>query len=151
MKRAEPNSRNCWIGVASREHVLAAVHGKFCQLSHGKEAPVRRLKASDAIIFYSPRKSMAAGEILQAFTAAGRIVDDAPYQIEQSDTFKPFRRTTHYFKSRQASIHPLLEDLRFTRGRHNWGIAVRRGVFRINSEDFKTIAGAMGIEHHAAD
>ena len=41
-----------WVGVASREHVLAAVRGAFCQLNHGKEAPVRRLQMGDSIVFY---------------------------------------------------------------------------------------------------
>ena len=126
--------------------MLAAVHGEFCQLSHGKEAPVRRLKTGDVVIFYSPRESMGTGATLRAFTAAGCIVDDAPYQIEQSHNFHPFRRRTQYFQSKQASIHPLLENLTFTRGRRNWSIAFRRGAFRINPEDFTKIAGAMGIE-----
>jgi hypothetical protein len=47
--------RTFWIGVASREHVFRAVKGRFCQLSHGKEEPVRRLHQGDVIIFYSPR------------------------------------------------------------------------------------------------
>ena len=49
-----------WIGVASREHVLRAGKGGFCQLSHGKEAPVQRLHQGDVIIFYSPRERMGA-------------------------------------------------------------------------------------------
>ena len=95
-----------WLGVASREHVLAAVRGAFCQLNHGKEAPVRRLQMGDGIVFYSPRERMEGGKSLQAFTAAGRILDEVPYQVEQSKDFRPFRRKTEYFKSKDASIHP---------------------------------------------
>ncbi len=94
---------------------------------------------------------MGTGATLRAFTAAGRIIDDAPSQIEQSHNFHPFRRRTQYFKSKQASIHPLLEDLTFTRGRRNWGIAFHRGAFRINPEDFTKIARAMGIELEASE
>src|ERR1700675_825521 len=89
-----------WVGVASREHVLASVRGAFCQLNHGKEAPVRRLQMGDSIVFYSPRERMQGGKSLQAFTAAGRILDDVPYQVEQSKDFRPFRRKTEYFKSK---------------------------------------------------
>jgi hypothetical protein len=32
-----------WIGVASRNHVRMGMAGGFCQLCHGKAAPMRRL------------------------------------------------------------------------------------------------------------
>jgi hypothetical protein len=134
-----------WVGVVSREHVLAAVRGAFCQLNHGKEAPVRRLQMGDSIVFYSPRERMEGGESLQAFTAAGRILDKVPYQVEQSENFRPFRRKTEYFKSKDASIHPLLEELSFTKGRSNWGAAFRMGVFQMKHEDYMKIVTAMGI------
>ena len=50
----------CVLGGASREHVLAAVWSLL---------PTKP----------SPRKRMQGGESLQAFTAAGRIVDEVPY------------------------------------------------------------------------
>jgi hypothetical protein len=134
-----------WVGVASREHVLASVRGAFCQLNHGKETPVRRLQMGDSIVFYSPREFMEGGESLQAFTAAGRIVDEVPYQVEQSKDFRPFRRKTEYFKSKDASILPLLKELSFTKGRSNWGAAFRMGVFQMKSEDYMKIAMSMGI------
>ena len=134
-----------WVGVASREHVIAAVRGGFCQLNHGKEAPVRRLRMGDFLVFYSPRERMEGGKSLQAFTAAGRILDEIPYQVEQSKDFRPFRRKTEYFKSKDASILPLLKELSFTKGRSNWGAAFRMGVFQMKSEDYMKIAMSMGI------
>jgi hypothetical protein len=134
-----------WVGIASREHVLAAVRGGFCQLNHGKEAPVRRLQTGDRIVFYSPRERTEGGESLQAFTAAGRIVDEVPYQVEQSKDFRPFRRKTEYLKGKDAPIHPLLEELSFTKGRINWGAAFRTGIFQIKREDYMKIAMTMGI------
>lgn len=86
---------------------------------------------------------MKDGPTLQAFTAVGRIEDDAPYQVRQSDGFHPFRRKTEYVKCRQAAIQPLLQRLTFTRGRSSWGFAFRRGAFRIEPEDFFAIARAM--------
>ena len=134
-----------WVGVASRDHVLAAVRGGFCQVSYGKEAPVRRLQVGDSIVFYSPRERMKGGESLQAFTAAGRILDEVPYQVEQSKDFRPFRLKTEYFKSKDASIRPLLEELSFTKVRSNWGAALRLGIFQMKREDYMKIAIAMGI------
>ena len=133
-----------WVGVASREHVSAAVHGGFCQLSHGKDAPVRRLKRGDFLIFYSPHERMGDRMPLQAFTAIGEITDDVPFQVEQTADFHPYRRKTQYLKVRAAPIQDLLSELSFTKGTTNWGAAFRKGVFKISHADFSRIASAMG-------
>lgn len=46
-----------WVGVASREHVMGAVEGGFCQFCHGKLSAVRRLSPGEWIAYYSPRRS----------------------------------------------------------------------------------------------
>jgi hypothetical protein len=143
---AKVTEKSYWVGVASHDHVLGAVEGGFCQLGHGKEALVRPLKAGDLIVFYSPRELMGSGPALQAFTAAGRILDEAPYEVEQSAGFCPYRRRTKFFKSRQAPVRPLLEELTFTQGNESWGLAFRKGAFRITADDFKRIAKAMSIK-----
>ncbi|MGA8553184.1 MAG: EVE domain-containing protein [Candidatus Acidiferrales bacterium] len=79
--------RTFWIGVASREHVLRAVEGGFCQLSHGKEAPVRLLHQGDVIIFYSPCEPMGDAAPLQAFMALGEVTDDAAFPVKQTEGF----------------------------------------------------------------
>ena len=107
---------------------------------------MRRLKAGDLIVFYSPRELMGSGPVLQAFTAAGRILDEFPYEAEQSAGFCPYRRRTKFFKSRQAPVRPLLQELTFTQGNESWGLAFRRGAFRITADDFKRIAKAMSIK-----
>jgi hypothetical protein len=99
----------------------------------------------DCLVFYSPRERMGGGESLQAFTAAGRILDKVPYQVEQSKDFRPFRRKTEYFESKDASILPLLSELSFAKGRSNWGAAFRMGTFQMKREDYMKIAIAMGI------
>jgi hypothetical protein len=143
---AKVAQKSYWVGVASHDHVLGAVRGGFCQLGHGKESLVRRLKAGDLIVFYSPRELMGSGPVLQAFTAAGRILDEFPYNAEQSAGFRPYRRRTKFFKSKQAPVRPLLQELTFTQGNENWGLAFRRGAFRITANDFKRIAKAMSIK-----
>ena len=69
-----------WVGVASRDHVLLGVAGGFCQVCHGKQAPLARMKQGDWILYYSPKTGMNSGEKVQAFTAVGQIVDDRVYQ-----------------------------------------------------------------------
>lgn len=135
----------CWVGVASRDHVLRAVEGGFAQVNHGKAAPLKRMKRGDHILYYSPREEMKKGDPVQAFTAIGRIEDDEPYQVRQSNGFEPSRREVHYFKAHDAPIKPMLGDLALTRDKQSWGMAFRRGVFAIVDEDYRTIARLMGV------
>lgn len=105
-----------WIGVASRDHVMKGVAGGFCQLSHGKAGPVRRLSPGDWIAYYSPRTGMREGEPVQAFTAIGRIREGEPYAGDMGGSFHPIRRDVDFLVAREAPIRPLLDDLAFTRG-----------------------------------
>jgi hypothetical protein len=133
-----------WIGVASREHVMRGVAGGFCQLSHGKAGPVKRLSPGDWITYYSPREAMNAGEPIQAFTAIGRIEPGEPY-VGEMGGMEAMRRNVAFLKAKEAPIRPLLEALSFTRGRPSWGYAFRRGSFAVNEADFRLIADAMGV------
>ena len=136
-----------WVAVASRDHVMRAVEGGFCQVNHGKGAPLKRMDKNDRILYYSPREEMRQDDPVQAFTAIGRIDDEEPYQAAQKKDFRPYRRQVHYFKSHDAPIKPMLEDLSFTRGKQSWGIVLRRGLFEIDEEDYRMIALAMGVPH----
>lgn len=69
-----------WVGVASREHVAAAVEDGFCQLNHGKEALLKRIRPGDRIVYYPPRERMRAGAVVQAFVALGTILPREPYR-----------------------------------------------------------------------
>lgn len=134
-----------WVGVASREHVAVAVAGGFCQLNHGKEAPLRRMTPGDHILYYAPRDRMRAGEIVQAFVAIGTIDAGEPYQVEVTDSFRPYRRDVDYHRSREAPIRPLLDRLSFTRDRPSWGQAFRYGTFKIDADDLRIIAEVMSV------
>jgi hypothetical protein len=137
--------RTFWIGVASREHVFRAVKGRFCQLSHGKEEPVRRLHQGDVIIFYSPRERIGDAAPLQAFTALGEVTDEAAFLAQQTEGFDPYRRKVRYYDTKTIEIRLLLHSLSFTRDRDLWSSSFRRGSFKISSDDFAVIAKAMGL------
>jgi EVE domain len=139
-----------WIGVASREHVMKGVAGGFCQLGHGKSAPVKRLAPGDWIAYYSPRTRIDGGEPVQAFTAIGRIKAGEPYEADMGGGFHPVRRDVDYRKAAEAPIRPLLDRLSFTSGQRSWGYAFRRGSFTISVEDFRTVAEAMGVREDIA-
>jgi hypothetical protein len=138
-----------WIGVASRDHVMRGVEGGFCQLSHGKSSPVERLQPGDLIVYYSPREQMGEGEPVQAFTAIGGILAGEAYRADMGGGFRPARRDVKFFKAHDAPIKPLLQMLSFTKGRTSWGYAFRRGSFRIEAEDYRLIAKAMGVKDKA--
>lgn len=133
-----------WIGVASRDHVRMGTAGGFCQLGHGKAAAVRRLSPGDRIIYYSPRERMRDGTPVQAFTAIGKVGPGEPQPHDMGGGFVAHRRKVSWFEASDAAIQPLLPLLSFTRDRSKWGMALRRGMFTIDQNDYDIIANAMG-------
>ncbi|MGB8548266.1 MAG: EVE domain-containing protein [Xanthobacteraceae bacterium] len=71
-----------WIVVASAEHVQRGRAAGFIQAGHGKASPLRRMKAGDGVICYSPTSTFGGKDRLQAFTSIGTIKDDKVYQAD---------------------------------------------------------------------
>ena len=138
---AEPRA---WIGVASAEHVARGVEGGFCQLSHGKAGPVRRLRPGDGIAYYAPRERMGEGAPVRAFVAIGTVAEGEPYEGAMGDGVALRRDVLWWPAAATAPIAPLLDRLSFTRGRANWGMALRLGSFAATADDLRLIADAMG-------
>lgn len=137
-------TRRFWIGVASSDHVNVGMKGAFMQLNHGKQAPLRRLTAGDALIMYSPRTAYPDGEPLQAFTAIGTVVTGDVYQVQLTPDFQPHRVDVQFVPSRAAHIKPLVEHLSFIASKSRWGAAFRFGLVKISARDFALIAERMG-------
>jgi len=138
--------RNFWIGVVSRSHVQVGVKGGFVQLSHGKKAPLQKLRPGDGLIMYSPRTSYPDGEVLQSFTAIGVITSGHIYQVEMSPEFRPYRVDVKFLKCREAPIKPLIDKLSFIKNKTHWGASFRFGQLKILAWDFNLIAKAMGCK-----
>jgi hypothetical protein len=132
-----------WVGVASKDHVTRGVAGGFCQLGHGKSAPLKRMAAGDWIAYYSSKISLEGGEPCQEFTALGKIVGDEVYAFEMAPGFVPFRRNVNFEKVKAASILPMIERLSFIKDPKRWGYPFRFGHFEMTREDFELIAQAM--------
>lgn len=132
-----------WIAVACAEHTRRGKQRGFMQVCHGKGAPLRRLKAGDGVVYYSPSTMMGGKDRLQSFTSIGRVKDERTYQADM-DGFRPFRRDIVYADAKDAPIAPLLAQLEFTRAKPNWGYAFRFGLVEISAADFDAIAQAMG-------
>jgi hypothetical protein len=134
-----------WLGVVSRAHVQRGVAGGFAQLCHGKAALLRRMRAGDWLVYYSPTTEMGGGERIQAFTALGQLVDERVYEHDMGGGFVPFRRDVRYRRARAAPMAGLAHRLHLT-ARPGWGAQLRRGHVAIDAHDFHLIAAAMGID-----
>lgn len=129
-----------WIGTVSQEHVLRGVAGGFCQVCHGKAAPLNRMKRGDWLLYYSPKISLYGHEKWQAFTACGQIADDTAYPFRMSEDFIPFRRNVVY--------SPIQRDcpLGIARTHPEWktyASQLRYGHFEISEDFFSFVQGYM--------
>lgn len=132
-----------WIGIASHEHVQLGVKGGFCQLCHGKSAPLKRMKKGDWIIYYSPKMFFQQKQLCQRFVAIGEIIDSDVYQVEMFPGFFPFRRNVEFFPSKECEIKPLINELSFIVNKKNWGYQFRFGMLEIGEMDFNLIKSHM--------
>lgn len=132
-----------WIGVASKDHVARGVAGGFCQLCHGKAAPLKRMQPGDWIVYYSPKIAFAGDAPCQEFTAIGEVIGDDVYSFEMAPGFVPFRRDIRFLEARATPIRPLIERLSFIRDPKRWGYAFRFGHIEMTRADFELIASRM--------
>jgi len=135
-----------WVAVASREHVLRGIKGGFCQVCHGKGAPLKLMQEGDFIIYYSPTEEFQKPEVCRKFTAIGKILLKMPYLFEMSKDFVPWRRDVSFIKAQEVSILPLIDKLSFIQNKSKWGFPFRRGFFEIQESDFILIASAMHVK-----
>jgi hypothetical protein len=133
-----------WIAVASAEHVRRGRREGFMQVSHGKAAPLRRIKPGDRVVYYSPTVTLGGKDRLQAFTAIGTVNDGERSVFDMGNGFKPYRRDVAWAHADEAPIEKLLDRLEFTAGKRNWGYQLRFGLFPISAADFRLIAESMG-------
>ena len=140
-----------WVGVVARDHALRGVEGGFAQVSHGKAAPLRRMRVGDWLVYYSSRLRFADPDPCRAFTAIGRVAGEEVYRVSVSQSFAPFRRAVHFAPGWEAPIQPLIERLSFITDKRHWGYPFRLGHFEIGADDFRIIAEAMGLDVSSTD
>jgi hypothetical protein len=135
-----------WVAVASAEHVRIGRSQGFMQVSHGKAAPLKRIRPGDAVVYYySPTTVLRGNDKLQSFTAIGAVKEREPYQADMGGDFCPFRRDVCWHAAAEVPIKPLLGSLSFTTAGSNWGFQLRFGLFEISDQDMALIAAAMGV------
>jgi hypothetical protein len=136
--------KHCWLAVASADHARRGKELGIMQVCHGKGGPLKRLRAGDGVVYYSPTVAFGGKDRLQAFTCIGVVRDERIYQADMGGGFRPFRRDVDFVAANEASILPLLDELELTRGKRSWGYPFRFGLLEITQADFETIAAAMG-------
>jgi hypothetical protein len=137
------SSGRYWINVVSKDHTMRGVSGGFMQSCHGKEAPLKRMKPNDWVVFYSPKETMEGDVKCQSFTAIGKIADGEVYQYTMSDDFIPFRRNVTFYRCREVPIAPLISRFEFIKNKTSWGSPFRFGFFEIPEVDFNLISQSM--------
>jgi hypothetical protein len=136
---------NHWLAVASANHVrIGRAQGAGFAVVHLAE-PLRRMKAGDRLVYYSPTEVYGVKAPFRQFTAIGTIKPGEPYQGVMPGDFTPFRRDVLWDDAVEAPIGPLLDQLELTADKRNWGYQLRFGLIPITATDMALIGAAMGI------
>src|SRR5262249_58499945 len=105
-RRPAERERRYWLAVASADHAQRGKTLGIMQVCHGKGGPLRRIRAGDGVVYYSPTVSFGGKDRLQAFTTVGLAQGDVTYQVDMGNGFRPFRRHVGYVEAKQVSILP---------------------------------------------
>ena len=130
-----------WIGVVGAKHAEIGKDRGFCAFSHGKKQAVSRLSPGDRFAYYSPREGYKEGDVVQAFVALGTVLEGAPYEVD-FDGNPGWVRPAQTDIFARAPVKPLLDKLTFVSNPNYWGMAFRRSLFEVSTEDFAVIEGA---------
>ena len=107
----ESTDRRYWLAVVSADHARRGREQGIMQVGHGKGGPLKRPRAGDGVVYYSPTVAMGGKERLQAFTSIGVVADERVYQVDMGGGFRPFRRDARFVEAKEVSILPLLDAL----------------------------------------
>ena len=132
-----------WINTLPKDHVMIGKKEGIVQADQGKPDPLKRLKAGDKILFYSPKTAAVNGSPLKAFTAAAKIIDEKIDRIQLSADFKPFRLAAEFEDCSEVPIEPLIARLQFIHNKKSWGYLFQFGLFEIGENDFFLIYSKM--------
>ncbi len=141
------DERQYWIGVIARDQVELAKKAGVAQLGHGGKDPLNKMQAGDGFIFYSPKDHFPGGKPVQMFTGIGKVKTGQVLKDEEAgpDDY-PYRIEVDLILSKEIPIRPLIEKLSFIEDKTHWGFPFRIGYVHIPEQDFRTIAGAMGVK-----
>ena len=132
-----------WIIVASKDHVRNGIKEGIAQACHGKDAPLKRMKPGDWVIYYSSKTEFGKPEKCQCMTAIGQVIDDKVYLFDMGNGFTPYRRNIKFYECQETSILPLIPELIFIQNKQKWGGVFRFGMLEIPKQNFSLILSKM--------
>jgi len=135
------DAASAWLGVVSAEHVRRGVELSIAQIGHGKMTGLKRMRAGDTLVFYSPTERLRDGIALRQFTAIGVVPDDEIWQADDGD-FHPYRRQIAYARAHTVDLDDVREQLVLT-STPNWGYQLRRGLVPLDDRDANLLRHAM--------
>lgn len=90
------------------------------------------MSEGDFLLYYSPKTSRSGSKKLQAFTAAGKMLDDDIFTHFENENFQPDRRKVFYYQPvRPCPIEYVREHPEWK----NYATQLRYGLFEV-SRDF---------------
>jgi hypothetical protein len=147
MPARKPEGPRYWIAVVPKVGVDRCLAGGFAMFAHGRHDAVKRTKAGEWLVYYSPRTLLKGGDEIRAFTAIGKFTEREPYEAEMMPGRVGWRRDIAFEKgAREAGVYPLLDQLSFVKDRTHWGLFFHRSLFSVQRDDFVLIAAAMGLD-----
>lgn len=133
-----------WLIVASRDHVFSGIKGGFTQASHGMSSHLEKLNVGDWIAYYSPKRSYGDTKPYQKFVSISKVTGEKVFQVNLSDSFKPYRREVKYLDDiHETDIRPLIPQLAFIKNKTRWGMFLRNGFRSVSNDDFMLICSEM--------
>jgi hypothetical protein len=107
---------------------------------------MKRMRAGDMILFYSPKVHFKGKEPLKKFTAIARVKEGEVYRGEMGEGFIAYRRDVEFLTCKEVDILPLIPQMTFIRNKRSWGFVFRFGFFEIPEKDFKIISKEMDMK-----
>ncbi|MEF2976906.1 EVE domain-containing protein [Subtercola sp. YIM 133946] len=130
-----------WLGVVSATHVQRGVTLGIAQVSHGKRGPLARMKAGDALIYYSPVEHLGDTTPLRRFTALATLPDDEIFEADEGG-FTPFRRRADYHPVHPVALDDVRQRLHLTAS-PSWGRQLRLGLLPLDDHDAAVLRDAL--------
>ena len=132
-----------WLGVVSAEHVARGFEGGFMQVAHGKQAPLKRLKAGERVAYYSPGQTLGGPADVKSITAFGIVADDDIVQVDMGGGFTPFRRRVRWLSNHRVPIAALQAEPGFALSGPGWGAKLRFGLVSLDADSMDAIERMM--------
>ena len=133
-----------YLGIAEKIHADMCVAEGVVVLGLGGPSGVRKLRAGDGVVYYSP-KTAPDGEVLRSFTAIGRVVGDSEYERSVGGGAPLWVRDVAWRTDPDiVSIYDLLDNLSWIKKPKNWGFYMRGSHRAVPEDDYEKISAAMG-------